>query len=92
VDFRLQSTGSPAQIDGVIPGGQPGKVVRLDRASETREMALTADGTFAFPNLAPGEYGLELADIGVIASDIVVEAGVLFHQSFSMRSTLSGKF
>ena len=92
VNFKLQPTGSPAQVDGTVPGGQPGRIVRLvGGPAGPQAMPLGADGSFAFLNLAPGHYSLELAGIGVIAADIVLEAGGLFKQVFPMRSVLTGR-
>ena len=91
VNFQLQATGTPAQIDGVVPGGQPGRVVRLVGPSGPQEMPLKADSSFAFANLAPGDYSLELAGIGVIAANITLAAGGLFKQIFPLRSVLAGQ-
>ena len=91
VNFQLQATGTPAQIDGVVPGGQPGRVVRLVGPSGPQEMPLKADSSFAFANLAPGDYSLELAGIGVIAANITLTAGGLFKQIFPLRSVLAGR-
>ena len=91
VNFQLQPTGSPAQIDGVVPGGQPGRVVRLVGSSGLQEEPLKADSSFAFVNLAPGDYRLELAGIGVIAANIALAAGDLFKQVFPLRSVLAGQ-
>ena len=90
VNFQLRSTGS-AQVDGVVPGGQPGRVMRLVGPSGVQETPLLADGSFAFPNLVPGAYSLELAGVGVIAADIALAAGDLFKQIFPLRSVLAGR-
>ena len=91
VNFQLRPVGSLAQVDGVMPGGQPGRIVRLIGPSGVQEMPLGVDCSFAFLNLAPGEYSLELAGLGVIAADIVLEAGGLFKQVFPLRSALTGR-
>ena len=91
VNFQLQAAGTSAQIDGVVPGGQPGRVVRLVGPSDPQEMPLKADSSFAFANLAPGDYSLELAGIGVIAANITLTAGGLFKQIFPLRSVLAGR-
>ena len=91
VNFQLQATGTPAMIDGVVPGGQPGRVVRLVGPSGPQEMPLKADSSFAFAKLAPGDYSLELAGIGVIAANITLAAGDLFKQIFPLRSVLAGR-
>ncbi len=91
VNFQLQPTGSSAQIDGSVPGGQPGRVVRLVGSSGSQEMPLKADSSFAFANLVPGDYSLELTGIGVIAAHITLAAGDLFKQIFPLRSVLAGR-
>ena len=91
VNFRLRSTGSPAQVDGIVPGGQPGRIVRLTGPTGAQEISLGADSSFAFLNLAPGIYSLELAGIGIIAADIALGAGDLFKQVFPLRSVLTGR-
>jgi hypothetical protein len=91
VNFQLQPTGLPAQVDGVVPGGQPGRIVRLTGPAGSYETPLKADSSFVFANLAPGDYRLELAGIGVIAADITLAAGSLFKQIFPLRSVLAGQ-
>jgi hypothetical protein len=91
VNFQLRPTGSPTQVDGVVPGAQPGRIVRLVGSSGPQETPLGADGSFAFLNLAPGHYSLELAGIGVIAANIPLAAGDLFKQIFPLRSVLTGR-
>ena len=44
-----------------------------------------------FGKLAPGDYRLELAGIGVIAANITLAAGDLFKQIFPLRSVLAGR-
>jgi len=91
VNFQLQSVGSLGRVDGVVSGGKPGQKLSLVGPDETREVALGDDGSFAFTELAPGSYRLELAGIGVIAAAIPLEPGMLFKQIFPMRSRLSGQ-
>ena len=91
VKFQLQATGTPAMIDGIVPGGQPGRVVRLVGPSGPQEMPLKADSSFVFANLAPGDYSLELTGIGVIAANISLTAGGLFKQIFPLRGVLAGQ-
>ena len=54
VNFQLQAIGTPAMIDGVVPGGQPGRVVRLVGPSGPQEMPLKADSSFALRKAGPG--------------------------------------
>ncbi len=91
VNFQLQPVGTPAQVDGVVTGGQAGRVVRLVGASGTRETQLAADGSFVFPNLPAGSYRLELAGIGVIAETVTLAPGTLFKQLFPLRGSVAGK-
>ncbi|MGQ9489881.1 MAG: MSCRAMM family protein [Anaerolineae bacterium] len=94
INFRLQPVASPAQVDGSVPGGAPGALLTLESTAGDRpplQATLAADGTFAFPNLPAGHYRLTLADVGVVADDILVEPGTLFRLLFPMRSQLAGK-
>jgi hypothetical protein len=97
VNFRLQATGGPAQVDGIISGGKPGRKVTLTTVPAatggalSRQSVLAANGAFAFPSTAAGAYQLSLEGIGVISQNIVIAAGALFKVLFPMRSRLSGK-
>ncbi len=91
VDSPLQPAGSLAQVNGIVPGGPPGHLVRLISASQTQEAKPADDGSFAFPDLAEGRYSLELTGIGVIADDIVLEPGARFQLIFPLRSRLAGQ-
>lgn len=91
VDSRLGPAGGFAQVNGSMPGGRPGRVVRLTGAAGTRESKLADDGSFAFPDLAAGRYSLELAGIGVIADAIALEPGGQFKLIFPLQSRLAGQ-
>jgi hypothetical protein len=91
VNFQLQPIGLPTQIDGIVPGGQPDRIVRLLSADGPQETPLRADGTFAFQDLEPGSYSLELAGIGLIATDIMLATGDFFRQVFPLQSVLAGR-
>jgi len=99
VDFRLQTVASPTRLDGLVlstaegsvPGGQSGRKLKLTGAAGVQEAPLAQDGSFAFPDLTPGSYRLELAGVGVIADGIQLEAGALYRQIFPLRSRLSGR-
>jgi hypothetical protein len=92
VNFALQPVGSPAQVDGVITGGQAGRKVFLAPlgGGATRQATLAANGAFAFPNVAPGQYKLSLDGVGLIASDINMTPAALFRSLFALKSRLSG--
>ncbi len=91
VNFRLQPVDSPAQVDGVISGGQPGRELRLLGAADGSTATLAADGSFVFPDLRPGSYRLELAGVGPIADEISLAPGALHKVFFPMRSRLAGQ-
>ena len=97
VDFRLQPSGGPAQVDGIINGGKAGRKVTLtpvtgsNGAQPTRQTVLAANGAFAFPATAAGTYELALEGIGVISRDIVITSGTLFKVLFALRSRISGR-
>ncbi len=97
VNFQLRPIGgSPAQVDGVIYGGQAGRKVTLTGVAgsgatpPTRQTVLAANGAFAFASVADGAYQLSLEGIGVISQDIAVSPGTLFKVLFSLRSHLGG--
>jgi protocatechuate 3,4-dioxygenase beta subunit len=92
VNFRLQSgAADKARVDGVMPGAQPGTKLALVGTDLRREATLAADGSFAFPDLAPGTYSLEMAGIGTVADAIQLQDGGLYKLLFPLRSKLSGQ-
>jgi hypothetical protein len=92
VNFRLQSDGADkARVDGVMPGCAPGTTLALASASLRREAVLANDGSFAFPDLAPDSYTLEVAGIGIVADGISLGAGDLFKLIFPLRSMVEGQ-
>ncbi len=92
VNFALQPVGSPAQVDGVVTGGQSGRKMFLAplAGGTVRQTTLAANGAFAFANVAPGKYKLTLDGVGVIASDIEIAPAALFRSLLSLKSRLSG--
>ena len=97
VNFQLQPiSGTPAQVDGVIYGGQAGRKVTLTGGAgsgatpPTRQTVLAANGAFAFSSVADGMYKLSLEGIGVISRDIAISPGTLYKVLFSLSSHLSG--
>jgi hypothetical protein len=92
VNFGLQGgAGGKARVDGVMPGCAPGTKLTLVTGFQRQETALAADASFAFPDLAPGSYSLEIAGIGTVADDIHLEEGELFKLIFPLRSKVSGQ-
>jgi len=90
VDFQLQPVGEPAQVVGAVSGAQPGRIMHLNGPGGILETQLADDGSFAFLDLSPGQYSLELADLGVITDNIALDAGMQFKQLFAMQSALTG--
>ncbi len=94
VNFGLHAAGSPAYVDGNIAGGAPGAKLTLtaiEGDQPARETALGPDGAFVFADVSPGRYRLSLAEIGVVADEIVAAPGSLFRLLFPMRSQLAGR-
>jgi len=94
VDFQLQTATRPARVEGAAPGAQPGRSVKLTGAgagSAGRTATLDADGRFVFGDLAPGSYRLELEGVGVVADNIVLDAGRLYKLVFPLQSQVSGQ-
>ena len=91
VNFQLQATGSAARVDGLVAGAEAGRKFTLVGPGATREVTLGSDGIFAFANLAPGNYRLEMAGLGVIADPISLGAGDLYRLFFPLQSQVSGQ-
>jgi len=94
VDFQLQTATRPARVEGTAPGAQPGRSVKLSGSgagSAGRAATLDADGRFVFGDLTPGSYRLELEGVGVVADNIVLDAGRLYKLVFPLQSQVSGQ-
>jgi hypothetical protein len=94
VDFQLQAAAQPARVEGAAPGVQPGRSVKLNgtgAGSAGRAATLDADGRFAFGDLTPGSFRLELEGVGVVADNIVLDAGRLYKLVFPLQSQVSGQ-
>jgi hypothetical protein len=91
VNFQLQAVGSSARVDGLVTGGQTGQKISLIGPAAVQEATLGSDGIFAFANLAPATYRLELWGVGVIADEVLLEAGSLYRLIFPLQSRLSGQ-
>ncbi len=73
---------------------QPGRSIKLIGAgvgSAGRTATLDADGRFVFGDLAPGSYRLELEGVGIVADNIVLDAGRLYKLVFPLQSQVSGQ-
>jgi len=94
VDFQLQLAARPARVEGAASGAQPGRSVKLSGSGEGsagRATTLDADGRFVFGDLTPGSYRLELEGVGVVADNIVLDAGRLYKLVFPLQSQVSGQ-
>jgi hypothetical protein len=92
VNFGVQSgAAGKARVDGGLSGCAPGTVLTLVSTALRRETKLAADGSFAFPDLEPDTYSLELAGIGTVADAIQLAAGALFKLIFPLRSKVAGQ-
>ena len=77
VNFQLSPVGDNARdsvIAGSAPGGRVGQVVRLWKEGQiVEEAALDHARSFRFERLGAGAYELELAGVGMIRTDIVLD-------------------
>ena len=93
VNFQLRTAARPARVEGAVPGAQPGRSVKLTGSgvgSAGRAATLDADGRFVFGDLTLGSYRLELEGVGVVADNIVLDAGRLYKLVFPLQSQVSG--
>ena len=94
VDFQLQAATQPSRVEGIAPGVPPGRSIKLIGAgvgSAGLTATLDADGRFVFGDLTPGSYRLELEGVGVVADNIVLDAGRLYKLVFPLQSQVSGQ-
>ena len=67
------------------------KLIGAGVGSAGRTATLDADGRFVFGDLAPGSYRLELEGVGIVADNIVLDAGRLYKLVFPLQSQVSGQ-
>jgi len=94
VNFQLRPLGEPlvgCAIEGSVPGAWPGQRLILRRGEESWTATVDAEGNFAFPDLTPGTYTLELETLGLIAEDIVLEEGGRFRLTFPLQGVIEGQ-
>ena len=94
VDFQLRMAARPARVEGIASGATPGRSVKLTGAGVGgvgRTAILDADGRFVFGDLTPGAYRLELEGVGIVADNIVLDAGRLYKLVFPLQSRVSGQ-
>jgi hypothetical protein len=90
VNFQLLPAGDSAResiIQGSAPGGRVGQAVHLWKDGQmTAEAALDHARTFRFERLGAGVYDLELAGVGMIRTDILLDG----HQTADVAIPLMG--
>jgi len=94
VSFRLQPLGEPltgCAVQGSVPGLPAGRRVILRRDGESWVAAVDEQGAFAFPDLTPGAYVLELETLGAIAEEIVLAEGERFRLTFPLQGVIEGQ-
>ncbi len=95
VNFQLRHVvaESPASsiILGSIPGGRTEQVVRLWSGSESKEAELGQMRRFRFGDLSAGVYDLELAGIGVIRADLVLDGSNQIEVDFPLMGAMIGQ-
>jgi hypothetical protein len=94
VAFQLQAAMQPSRVEGVVPGVLSGRSIKLIGASVGGvglTAALDVDGRFVFGDLTPGSYRLELEGVGVVADNIILDAGRLYKLVFPLQGQVSGQ-
>ena len=94
VNFRLQPLGEPltgCAVQGSVPGLPAGRRLILRRGEESWAAAVDEQAAFAFPDLTPGAYVLELETLGRIADDVVLAEGDRFRLTFPLQGVIEGQ-
>ncbi len=78
-------------VYGSIPGGRTEQIIRLWSGSESREAELGQMRRFRFGDLAAGVYDLELAGIGVIEADLVLDGDNQVEVEFPLMGAMVGQ-
>jgi hypothetical protein len=95
VNFQLRhvvaETPASSIILGSIPGGRAEQVVRLWSSAESREAELGQMRKFRFGDLPAGVYDLELAGIGIIRADMVLDGGNQIEVDFPLMGAMIGQ-
>ena len=95
VNFQLLPVGDDVResaIQGSIPGGRVGQAVTLwQEGRMVAETALDNARTFRFQHLAAGVYELELAGVGMIRTDLLLDGHQEVEVSFPLMGAIVGK-
>lgn len=95
VNFQLQAAQSPVAagsvVRGRVPGGRVGQMARLWGGGDERQFLLESNREFQFEGLAAGLYGLELAGVGLIRSEIVLDGRNELALDFPLLGAIVGQ-
>ena len=96
VNFQLrpvveEETPHNSIIAGSIPGGRAEQIVRLWSGAESSEAELGQMRRFRFGDLPAGVYDLELAGIGVIEADMVLDGENQIEMEFPLMGAMVGQ-
>lgn len=95
VNFQLRPLPAPAQAQSIVTGGISGgrldQVITLWNAQEHRDATLGDSRSFYFDKLAAGVYDLELAGIGIIRSDLVLDGSNQIAIDFPLQGAIIGQ-
>ncbi len=95
INFQLRHVvdDAPANslVFGNIPGGRAEQIVRLWSGIESKEAELGQMRRFRFADLPAGVYDLELAGIGVIGADLVLDGRNQIEMEFPLMGAMVGQ-
>ena len=95
VNFQLrpaaEGASSNSLVHGSVPGGRAEQIVRLWSGSENWEAELGQMRKFRFTDLGGGVYDLELAGIGVIEADLVLDGENQVEVEFPLMGAMVGQ-
>ena len=95
VNFQLKPVGDAGNhsvVRGSVPGGRMGQVVILWKdGQKLAEQELNHARTFAFEHLEPGVYDVELAGIGLMATDLHLDGSNEISLTFPLLGAMVGR-
>ncbi len=95
VNFQLLPVGENQEqslIVGHVPGGRVGQTVILWKdGMKLTETALDTSRTFRFSHLGPGVYDVELAGIGLIATELALDGQAQTTLNLPLMSAIVGQ-